>query len=503
MNAIYRSLRTFSDKAVKKGAPFRRPIPWKSSEFYDESKLDTELRRVFDVCHGCRRCFNLCNSFPRLFDLVDNSKTAELNSVPSSEFKSVVDDCTLCDMCATTKCPYVPPHEFNIDFPHLMLRYRAVENKTRNVGVEDDLENVPLSDSAYGVKASNIASHVEVQAGVPRELKLEPTSFADRLVTSTDTNGNIGSKLSCVANAALHNDTVRRLMSTVVDVHHKAAIPPYSPVSFVSTTVPSSVINENAPAFAVGRKAVLYATCLVNFNYPAIGHSAVSVLQHNGVSVETSYPGCCGMPQLEQGDLSSVAEKARAVCNALVDFVDRGYQVITLTPSCGLMFRQEWPLLLPNDPLVLKVSSSTKDICEYVMDIAKSEGIVRQNMRPLTSGVSLHFACHSRAQNFGNKALEMLKLIPEAKVNVIEKCSGHGGSWGCKTKKWETALKVGAPVAKRVSAALAAGESLVASECALAGLHISQSVSLQHDQKTASVHPIQLLAESYGFQHKM
>ena len=110
-------------------APTRHAIAWNDPDFYDEEKLDAELRRVFDICHGCRRCFNLCDSFPRLFDLIDESKTGELDAVDSKDFKPVVDACTLCDMCFMTKCPYVPPHEFDLDFPHLMLRYRAVEQR--------------------------------------------------------------------------------------------------------------------------------------------------------------------------------------------------------------------------------------------------------------------------------------------------------------------------------------------------------------------------------------
>ena len=104
-------------------APTRHSIPWQEAGFTNPEKIDAELRRVFDVCHGCRRCFNLCDSFPRLFDLIDASESGELDTVDSKDFKPVIDACTLCDMCFMTKCPYVPPHEFNLDFPHLMLRY--------------------------------------------------------------------------------------------------------------------------------------------------------------------------------------------------------------------------------------------------------------------------------------------------------------------------------------------------------------------------------------------
>src|SRR5579872_572414 len=116
------------------GAPTREIIKWNDPDFADEAKLDVEMRRVFDICHGCRRCFNLCDSFPRLFDLIDEGPTGELDAVKSEQFKPVVDACTLCDMCFMTKCPYVPPHAFNLDFPHLMLRYRVAELQRGEVG---------------------------------------------------------------------------------------------------------------------------------------------------------------------------------------------------------------------------------------------------------------------------------------------------------------------------------------------------------------------------------
>src|ERR1700742_5266637 len=110
-------------------APVRFPLGWQSPWFWDEAALEKEMERVFDICHGCRRCFNLCDSFPRLFDMIDNGPTGELDGVPKEKYAEVEQACTLCDLCFMTKCPYVPPHEWALDFPHLMLRYRAAELK--------------------------------------------------------------------------------------------------------------------------------------------------------------------------------------------------------------------------------------------------------------------------------------------------------------------------------------------------------------------------------------
>jgi glycerol-3-phosphate dehydrogenase subunit C len=506
------AVRHFSEESSSSGNkklnPFRRPIPWKSDEFYDKAALDHELRRVFDVCHGCRRCFNLCNSFPRLFDLIDKSKTGELDSVDSSSFKPVVDDCTLCDMCATTKCPYVPPHEFNIDFPHLMLRYRAVENEEHNRKGISAEEKSQKNDNAYGATSSSVDSRVHVLPETSRTLDFQPAGILDKLLTATDTNGTVASYVAPVVNAAMHNPVLRTVGEKIADVHKDAALPPFASKSdvFMNTLDELNAkypCNEAAPAFASHRKVLLYATCLVNFNYPGIGTAAYAVLQHNGVRVAASYPGCCGMPSLERGDVRGVSENAQKLSRELEKFVDEGYTIVTLTPSCGLMFKQEWPLLVPEDPVVKKVSAATRDICEYIVDVGKKEGIVKDGLKPLGTGVTLHFACHARAQNMGNKALEMLKLVPEAKVGVVDKCSGHGGTWGCKKQHWETALKVGAPVTKRAVKGASEQSKIVSSECALAGLHIAQSMEIADKDAAAKAilnkHPVELLAASYGF----
>ena len=118
-------------------APTRHPLDWRNPEFFDEAALTKEMERIFDICHGCRRCVSLCQSFPTLFDLVDESRTGELDSVDKADYRKVVDQCYLCDLCYMTKCPYVPPHPWNVDFPHLMLRAKAFEFKARGARFRD------------------------------------------------------------------------------------------------------------------------------------------------------------------------------------------------------------------------------------------------------------------------------------------------------------------------------------------------------------------------------
>jgi glycerol-3-phosphate dehydrogenase subunit C len=435
-------------------APMRHPVPWQDPEFYDEAKLDDELRRVFDICHGCRRCFNLCDSFPKLFDLIDESESGELDTVDSKDFKPVVDACTLCDMCFMTKCPYVPPHEFNLDFPHLMLRYRAVEQKKGQI------------------------------------------PFSAKQLTKTDRNGKLASKVSGLVNWAgkCGNSVTRPIMESVADIHRDAKLPEYSSQPFADKkTAPT--VNKDAPAY--GRKAVLYATCFANYNNPHIGDAARAVLAQNGVETEVVYPRCCGMPQLEQGDIAAVAESAKQTSADLMPWIEKGYDVIALVPSCALMLKFEWPLLVTNDENVTKLSAATSDITEYIVGIAKKEGLA-DGIKALDGGVTVHISCHSRAQNMGQKAAEMLRLIPDLKLNVIERCSGHGGSWGIMKENVEVALKVGKPVARK---AADANSKYVLSECPLARDHIVQGIEKLDkpvDKIDTMQHPVELFARAFG-----
>jgi glycerol-3-phosphate dehydrogenase subunit C len=439
-------------------APVRHPLAWREPDFHDLEKLDAEMRRVFDICHGCRRCFNLCDSFPRLFDLVDGSPTEELDGVKSEDFKPVVDACTLCDLCFMTKCPYVPPHEFNLDFPHLMLRYRAVEQK----------------------------------------LGKAPSGLAAEL-TETDRNGMLAKLAPGIANWAsdVENKAARVVMEKTAGVHREAVLPRYHGKSFVMRAKSETpAVDPLGPG--AGRKALLYATCFVNFNNPDVGTDARKVLARNGIATEVAYPRCCGMPQLEQGKIERVAEAAQEVARELETWIDQGYDIVALVPSCALMLKFEWPLILPDDPHVKKLAQATFDLSEYVVTVAGKTGLAPGMTAP-EGGVTVHIACHARAQNMGQKATEMLRLIPGVDVGVIERCSGHGGSWGIMKENFEVALKVGKPVAK---AARTQGKATVVSECPLAGEHILQGMEKLGDGKPLPAtygHPIQVLAKAYGF----
>ena len=433
-------------------APTRHPVDFKHSDFLDPKKLDDEMRRVFDICHGCRRCFNLCDSFPKLFETIDNSKDENLESVNSDKFAPVVDSCTLCDMCFMTKCPYVPPHEFNIDFPHLMLRYRMYQKK---LGL---LPKTPMQ------------------------------------LAKIDRNSKIGVKFNKIINwiTNVKNKFFRVIIQILTGIDKKVILPKYNNETFDKYSKKNlDKINSSAPAF--GRKAVIYSTCFVNFNKKETGVAALKVLKKNGVDVQHSYAGCCGMPYLEQADPEKVIEQAMSVSEDLLQWINKGYEVITLTASCGLMLKFEWPLLLPDNSNIKKLSKHTKDIDEYLVDIHKKEGLA-PGIQEIDGGVTLHHACHARAQNMGNKARDMIKLIPNVKLDLVERCAGHGGTFGVMQKTHQIARKVGKITSKTISRKK---NKYMASDCPLAGKHLKQLEEDTNISNNEAIHPIEILAKAY------
>jgi glycerol-3-phosphate dehydrogenase subunit C len=436
------------------GAPTREIIKWQDPDFADPVKLDAEMRRVFDICHGCRRCFNLCDSFPRLFDLIDNSPEEDIEHLKSEDFKPIVEACTLCDMCFMTKCPYVPPHPFMLDFPHLMLRHRFVEAQNGQ------------------------------------------TEFIQRQLAEMDRNGTMARPVAPLVNWASEksNRLTRPVMEAVTSIDAKATLPKFYSRTFVSVAKhQDGTVNSAAPAFGK-RKAALYATCFVNYNKPDTGMDARAVLNHIGVETKVTYPGCCGMPFLEQAELGRVADSAAKVSKELCKLIDEGYDIVALTASCGLMLKFEWALICPDNADVKRVAEHTFDIDQYVVDVAKKDGLP-PGLTALPEGVTVHLACHARAQNMGPKAAEMLKMIPDTPVDVVERCSGHGGTFGVVKPTHDVAVKVGKPVFKAVNAK---PRGHIVSDCPLAAIHI---VSHTDTPAREPEHPIQIMARAFGLKN--
>lgn len=434
-------------------APTRHVIPWQEEAWYDEAALETELRRVFDICHGCRRCFNLCDSFPTLFDAVDAAPNEEVDDLSPAQLKAVVDGCTLCDMCFMTKCPYVPPHSFDLDFPHLMLRHRAVEHRKGK------------------------------------------TSLPDRELAKMERNGRMGSMFAGLANWATQegNGLTRPVMEAVVGIDRRAHVPPFMETR-LTNQAPALVPPPNPDGPAFGRKVVIYAGCHDEFNDGTPGHAAMKVLAHNGLTVRVEHPDCCGMPRFENGDLAGVASAAQRISAFFKPLIEEGWDVVPLTTSCALMLKFEWPLIEPGNADVALLARHTFDVSEYVVRLAKEVGLAP--IEPMPSAISVHFACHARAQNMGPKAMEMLRLIPEARPALTERCSGHGGKWGIFKQNFDRAVRIGKPAGKNLTKT---APDIVVSECPLAGPHLRQVIAANGQTPPDRIgHPIEVVAKAYG-----
>jgi glycerol-3-phosphate dehydrogenase subunit C len=435
-------------------APTRHPLDWTNPDFYDEEKLHTEMERVFDMCHGCRRCLSLCGSFPTLFDLVDATDDGEVHGVDKKDYDKVVDECFLCDVCYVTKCPYVPPHPWNLDFPHLMLRAKAVKFKKGDVKMRD---KVLASTDKMGMFA-----------GIP-------------IVTEA-------------VNAINRTGVMRSAMESTLGVDKKAWIPEYAPKTFPQLATASTAWPVKDGAKTPGKVAI-YATCYINYNEPGIGQDLIKILEHNQIPYElVDKEACCGMPKLELGDLESVAANKDKNIPKLAKLAREGYAIVTPIPSCTLMFKQELPLMFPHEEDVQLVKEAMWDPFEYF--IARNrDGLLNTDFKEELGHVSYHIPCHSRVQNVGKKTAETLKLVPGTEVNVVERCSGHSGTWGVKKEFHDTAMKIGKPVFKAMANNT---PDYISSDCQLAGHHIEQGMEENGLAKAEMAHPLTLIAKAYG-----
>jgi glycerol-3-phosphate dehydrogenase subunit C len=435
-------------------APTRHPLDWKNPDFYDEAKLTKELERVFDICHGCRRCLSLCHAFPTLFDLVDETDEGEVEGVAKKDYWKVVDQCYLCDVCYMTKCPYVPPHPWNLDFPHLMLRAKAVRYKKGETGWRDEL----LSST------DRLGSF----AGIP-------------VVTQT-------------VNAVNRTGLMRSVMESTLGVDRKAWIPEYAPKKFRSIAGESGsdkvVDGERTPG-----KVVVYVTCYINFNEPGIGQDLLKILRHNAIPfVLIEKEVCCGMPKLELGDLDAVAASKEVNIPPLARYARDGYAILTPIPSCTLTFKQELPLMFPECADTQAVKGAMWDPFEYFV-ARNRDGLLKTDFKNELGRIGYHVPCHSRVQNVGKKTAEALQLVPGTDVTVVERCSGHSGTWGVKKAFHATAMKIGRPVFRAMGEA---EPNYISSDCQLAGHHIAQGMEEAGLKQAELMHPLSLLAKAYG-----
>jgi glycerol-3-phosphate dehydrogenase subunit C len=418
-----------------KGLSLIRPI--------DPVQLQKETLRIYEICDGCRRCFNLCPSFNTLLSGIDKYE-GHVERLTAEDHRQIVDECYYCKLCFN-HCPYTPPHQYEIDFPHLMLARKQ---------------------------------QLAAERGV---------RWRDRWLVKTDLIGSLGSWTAPLSNWLMQQPMFRRLAESVTGVHRDRQV-----LRFSRETFSRWFGRRAAPARTAVRKVALFPTCLVNYQVTDVGKATVQVLEKNGVGVVVPEPRCCGMPAFDNGDIEAIQQAIKATVASLHPWVARGYDVVVPAASCSLMLKREYPDLCP-DEQTKEVAAKTFDVCEYLIKM-KKEGQLAMDFVQSPGRVAYHMPCHLRDQNMGFKSKELMECAG-AQVDVIEKCSGHDGAWSAKTEFFDLSMQI---AGKAVRAIKQQPADLVASDCPLAGLQLDQAGASAHVGGMAVLHPIQIVRDAYG-----
>jgi Fe-S oxidoreductase len=418
-------------------------LEFDSKSFWDQSQLEGELKRVSDICNGCRRCYNLCPSFNDLFDRLDKeSVDGDSEKLTAKDFNSITDLCYQCKLCFN-HCPYTPPHRWEIDFPRVMLRSKAIETKRKG------------------------------------------QSRQDRLLGQVDRLGRLGSLFAPVANWLNRNRWNRWLMEKFIGIHRDRILPSYSAETFRSWFDR----RRTGDGSSTGNKVALFYTCTVNYHDPEVGRACVQVLEKNGVQIASPEQRCCGMPFLDGGDIESAKNNARANVESFYPLVRQGYEIVVPGPTCSYMLKREYPMMI-EDEAAQKVAAKTFDICEYLMRLHSQGKLVTSFVQGM-GRIAYQIPCHLRAQNIGYKSRDLMQLIPGTTVHLIERCAAIDGTWGLKQQYFDLSLKVAEPLLREIRDGR---PDLVVSDCSLAGLQMQQGTGRK------PLHPVQILKRAYGLE---
>jgi Fe-S oxidoreductase len=372
-----------------------------------------------------------------MFVRIDD-RTGEADSLTQKDQTEITDLCYYCKLCYN-HCPYTPPHHFNLDFPRLMLLGKAELAKER------------------------------------------PPSFRDRILVDTDWVGRWGRRLAPLINWGNTVRPIRALIHRFIGIHKERILAKFHSETFLDWRSKNKK-RLKSPA----KKVALFHTCYVNYNDPEVGRAAVEVLEKNNIEVVSPDQLCCGMPYFDVGDIESAKRKARFNIASLQKSIEAGYDIVAPMPTCSLMLKKEYPALLGEE--AKSVSEHTFDLCEYLMRL-NAEGGLNKEFKNTVGRISYQVPCHLRDQNIGYKSRDLMKLIPGATIDVIERCSAHDGTWGIKTEFFEDSMKTAKPLFKAIEEGR---PDIVATDCPLAGMQI-----LQGTGKTP-LHPIQILKKAYG-----
>jgi Fe-S oxidoreductase len=394
-------------------------------------------------------CFKFCQSFPILFEAVDEA--GDVRRLPQAKVEAVIDNCFQCKLCYT-QCPYTEAegHEFKLDFPRLILRANAIRRQDRG------------------------------------------TPLREKLLADPDRLGRLGTMLPMAANAANRNHAHRVLMEKALGIHRDKLLP-----AFASETFPDWVKRELDGASVTpdgAHKVFLYGTCFVNWNKPAVGQAAFRVLRHNDCKVAAPGHRCCGMPAIDNGDMDHARAAARENVEALLPYVNDGYTIAVVNPTCSLMLREEYPELLddPAQPELAAaaktVAGATRDLGEYLFGL-RQQGLFKEDFQSTPAGdVAYHAPCHLRMQNVGFRGRDLMRRIPDVKPRLVAECCGHDGTWAMKTEFFELSLKNGE---KAFSGMKDIAADVWASECPLAAVQFKQATGRE------PLHPVEVLDRAY------
>jgi Fe-S oxidoreductase len=354
----------------------------------------------------------------------------------------------------------VPPHPWNLDFPHTMLRAKAIKfRKGEAKGSEKFLASTDVHGQFAGIP-------VVVQA----------------------------------VNAVNRTKVARGAMESLLDVDRNAWMPELATKRFRWSAPKQGRATEVKDGQRSPGKVAIFSTCYVNYNEPGIGHDLLKVLAHNEIpTAVVDKESCCGMPKLELGDLESVERHKNANIPVLARYAKGGWAIVSAIPSCTLMFKQELPMMFPDDADVIAVRDAMFDPFEYLVARHK-DGLLKTDFTTAIGKVSYHVPCHGRVQKIGRKTEEMFRLIGskvELTLNTVERCSGHAGTYGVKTPTHPVAMKIGKPVFR----AMAKDEpDVISSDCALAGHHIAQGMAEAGTPAKSLQHPLSLVRRAYGIE---
>jgi glycerol-3-phosphate dehydrogenase subunit C len=415
------------------------PFDPRDPQFWDASALDKELRRVTEICDSCRRCHRLCPSFDHMLERVD-AHEGDVDKMVGGDFRRIVDLCWQCKLCFN-HCPYTPPHRWDIDFPRLMLRAKAV--RTRAEGVARD----------------------------------------DRWLGAIDTVGPLGSATAPLANLANRLKPARVLLEAALGVHRDRLLPKFHHKTFARW------FRERKPVARPQAKPVaLFFSCSVNYNEPEVGRDTVAVLEKNGCAVSCPEQVCCGMPYLDGGDLAAATRNAEKNIAAFLPLVEQGAPILVPQPTCSYVLKKEYTMLAPG-PAAEKIAAATQDVSEYLVNRQREGSLDRHFTGAGPGKVAYQMPCHLRAQNMGFKTRDVLQLIPGCTVNVVERCTAMDGTWAMKKEFYPISLGFARKAASEMEAS--APDTYV-TDCSLSALQIEDV------RGARPKHPMTVLREAYG-----